>query len=141
MSRQTSTPTRTGPVLIDPRADRIAAIKAELADLETGVSKSARYDKAFRVEVTGSHGKAREIAPAVVERCCDESEAKRLYFARAGITDTHHYNVKVTQVASIAPPAEGTATDAPSPAEAVTFEPTEPAKAESKPSGKDAKKG
>jgi hypothetical protein len=114
-------------VRIDPIADREAKLRAELAEIEAGKTKDALYDKSFRVEVVGTTGKARgDLPAAIVDRCCDESEAKRLYFARAGITDTHHFNVQVTRVEPENPPKKDEdLTKAPTPEEAVTLEPVE----------------
>lgn len=109
---------------IDPRADRIAALQAELDELKAGeTAHNARYDKSYRVEVVGATGKPKSLQPAIVERCCDESEAKRLYFAAAGITDTGHYTVTVKRIKNPNPPPEGDdAEEAPEPKDAVTFD-------------------
>lgn len=128
-------------VKIDPKADRAAELRAELAELEAGMSKDALYDKSFRVEVVGFTGKARgDLAPATVDRCCDESEAKRLYFARAGITDTHHFNVQVTRVEPENPPKKDEdLTVPPKPEEAVTFDKLETPAEKDKREAKEAK--
>lgn len=126
--------------VIDPRADREAQLRAELAEIEKAKGADALYDKTYRVEVTGVTGKARgDLAPATVTNCCDESEAKRLYFARAGITDTHHFNVKVTRVEGEKPKKGEDLTEAPTPAEAVTFDPIETPAEKDKREAKEAK--